>query len=641
MNSFKIAYKLLKNNMSIYGFYLVVLVITVVTYYNFAALQYNDKFVELAKHLQTAMIPSLTCGFVLICTVVFFMWHANGFFFKQRQKEIGVYMLAGVSSSKIGRVYAIESILLGGLSLLIGLPVGILLSKLFLMLLGKSMLVEGQLPFTVSLNAIIQLMVVFGVIFLFLGIKNYRTIKKSQLISMVNAVKQRNTLPKLNYFKGVLGILLILTGYISGLNLKCWDLDLLGSSMTAVVAVCTGTYLIFGSLLTILFSKLSKNKKFVYKNSRLVSVSNIFFRLKGNYRSYAMTAILVASTVTALSVSMSFKQYMDNHVMIEAPYSFSYESNYKSTKDKVIGVIENSSHRLIGINEVQFCVTDIEYLNKNKKVQFSKAAIVTSYSQIKKTLEYLKYENRGSVLKRLKPKENEVVLISEASTIAPPLALKNTQIRINGKDYFIKEGTQVPFIGNVPGLGSKKTYILNDDEYIRICANLSPITLNGFNVTEPENTAELIADISNIFPEEAKKVNPYLNQYIWEYYAMGIFYFLGLIMSLVFMLATLSTIYFKLLSEAFMDREQYTMLRKIGMSKEEVQKSVYVQMGIAFLLPVIIGIIHSIIAMKMLEKILNMVFTFQSLCSIGVFATIMLMFYVVISKKYTEMVYEK
>ena len=286
-------------------------------------------------------------------------------------------------------------------------------------------------------------------------------------------------------------------------------------------------------------------------------------------------------------------------------------------------------------------VLPIEYLNKNKKVQFSKAAIVTSYSQIKKTLEYLKYENRGSVLKRLKPKENEVVLISEASTIAPPLALKNTQIRINGKDYFIKEGTQVPFIGNVPGLGSKKTYILNDDEYIRICANLSPITLNGFNVTEPENTAELIADISNIFPEEAKKVNPYLNQYIWEYYAMGIFYFLGLIMSLVFMLATLSTIYFKLLSEAFMDREQYTMLRKIGMSKEEVQKSVYVQMGIAFLLPVIIGIIHSIIAMKMLEKILNMVFTFQSLCSIGVFATIMLMFYVVISKKYTEMVYEK
>ncbi len=641
MNSFKIAYKLLKNNMSIYGFYLVVLVITVVTYYNFAALQYNDKFVELAKHIQTAMIPSLTCGFVLICTVVFFMWHANGFFFKQRQKEIGIYMLAGVSSSKIGRVYAIESILLGGLSLLIGLPVGILLSKLFLMLLGKSMLVEGQLPFTVSLNAIIQLMVVFGVIFLFLGIKNYRTIKKSQLISMVNAVKQRNTLPKLNYFKGVLGILLILTGYISGLNLKRWDLDLLGSSMTAVVAVCTGTYLIFGSLLTILFSKLSKNKKFVYKNSRLVSVSNIFFRLKGNYRSYAMTAILVASTVTALSVSMSFKQYMDNHVMIEAPYSFSYESNYKGTKEKVIGVIENSSHRLIGINEVQFCVTDIEYLNKNKKVQFSKAAIVTSYSQIKKTLEYLKYENRESVLKRLKPKENEAVLISEASTIAPPLALKNTQIRINGKDYFIKEGTQVPFTGNMPGLGSKKTYILNDDEYIRICANLSPITLNGFNVTEPENTAELIADISKIFPKEAKKVNPYLNQYIWEYYAMGIFYFLGLIMSLVFMLATLSTIYFKLLSEAFMDREQYTMLRKIGMSKEEVQKSVYVQMGIAFLLPVIIGIIHSIIAMKMLEKILNMVFIFQTLCSIGVFATIMILFYVGISKNYTEMVYEK
>ena len=168
MNSFKIAYKLLKNNLKIYGLYFLVLVVTVATYYNFTAIQYNETFVQLTERLQSAVVASATSGFVLICTVIFLCGMPMDSF-KAATKETGLYMLMGISTSKIGRVLAIESILIGSLSLAIGLFIGILFSKLFLMFLGKAMMLEEAMPFSVSAKAIIQLVIVFGIIFVVLG----------------------------------------------------------------------------------------------------------------------------------------------------------------------------------------------------------------------------------------------------------------------------------------------------------------------------------------------------------------------------------------------------------------------------------------------------------------------------------------
>ncbi|GED17911.1 FtsX-like permease family protein [Aneurinibacillus migulanus] len=641
MNSFKIAYKLLKNNLNIYGLYLIVLVVTVATYYNFISIQYNDTFVQLTKRLQSAVIPSMTCGFVLICTVAFFMWHANGFFFKQRQKETGLYMLMGISSSKIGRVFAIESMLLGGLSLLIGLSIGILFSKFFFILLGKVMYLEVELPFTVAPKAILQLVIVFGTLFVVLGFKNYNVVKRSQLINMIHAAKAKPSIPKLNYKKGILGILLIAVGYMIASNFKRWDWDLMTTSMITLVLVSFGTYFFFGSFLTIIFSKLTKSKNMIYKDVRLVSISNIFFRLKANYRSLAMTAILAAATVTACSISLSFKQYAEDHEMIEAPYSLSYESNDKNTKDKVRVTIAESAHELIGVNEVNFFIGNIEYVSKVKKVDYNNEAIITSYSQIQKTLEFLKYKNRKSILKQIKPRENEITFILNANTMAAPINVKGDKIRLDRNTYYIKENIQVPFTGNVAKFGKKNIYVLHDREYEKLKTNVSEITLNGIQITGQEDSEKLVKNIAKIVPDGLAKVSGYVKQYIWEYYALEIFFFLGLIMSIVFMLATFSTIYFKILSDALMDREQYIMLKKIGMSKKEIQKSIYLQIGVAFLFPVILGIIHSVVAINMLEEIMNVSFVLQMMYGIGLFVSIMIVFYVKISKNYTKLVYEE
>ncbi|PEJ98845.1 ABC transporter permease [Bacillus wiedmannii] len=640
MNSFKIAYKLLKNNLKIYGLYFLVLVVTVATYYNFTAIQYNETFVQLTERLQSAVVASATSGFVLICTVIFFMWHANGFFLKQRQKETGLYMLMGISTSKIGRVLAIESILIGSLSLAIGLFIGILFSKLFLMFLGKAMMLEEAMPFSVSAKAIIQLVIVFGIIFVVLGVKNYRIVKKAQLINMLDAAKEKPSPPKYSYKKGFIGVLLIAAGYVIALNFKQWDLDLLLSAMGILILVSLGTYLFFGSSLTIILGKLTKSPKIIYKDVRLVSVSNIFFRQKVNYRSLAMTAILAAATVTAFSVSIAFKQFEMNHEITESPYSLSFESNSTRVKEEVKEVIRESKHDLIEINEIQFFIGQVEYVSNKQNIDLNNKAIITSYSQMKKTLEFLNYGNKTSILNQIKPERNEITFILNANTIASPIYVVGEEVNLNGKKFLISEYTQVPFTGNIKKYGDKNIYILNDSDYKELRKNNSEIVLNGVRITDEKESKEVVNKIKGIVPGGEENVNGLHQNFIWEYYALGPFFFLGLIMSLVFMLATFSTIYFKILSDAFTDKEQYSMLKKIGMSKKEVQRSVYLQVGIVFLLPVIVGMIHSVVAMNMLEQIMNVRFTLPILSGIGLFVLIMLAFYIGLCKNYTKLVYE-
>ncbi|HZG17860.1 MAG TPA: FtsX-like permease family protein [Candidatus Bathyarchaeia archaeon] len=641
MSSFRIAYHLLKNNLQIYGFYLFVLIVTVATYYNFITIQYNDKFVELTERLQSAVIASMTSGFVLLCTVVFFMWHANGFFFKRRQKETGLYMLMGISTSKIGRVFAIENMLLGGLAMLLGLAVGILFSKLFFMFLGKAMSLGEELPFMIAPEAILQIILVFGLIFVLLGIKNFREVKKSQLINMLNAEKEKPAAPAMNVKKGIFGVLLIVVGDFIALHFRTWDMDLMIASMTTLVLVSMGTYLFFGSFLTVVFRKLIQDKTFIYKNVRLVSFSNVFFRLKENYRSLAMTAILAAATVTALSVSLSFKKYADDHVVIEAPYSISFASPDKVTQDRMMTRIEQSSHKVVGVNEVYFFLGTIDYLNATKKVDPNHEAVVTSYSQVKKTLEFINYEDREEALEKIEPKDSEVTFLLNANTMASPINVKGEEIRIQDQTLRITESAQVPFLGNVEKYGKRNIYVVNDQMYEKLKEGRSEVKWVGLKITDQENSEQLVKNVASLVPGGSTKVNGYLQQYIWEYYALGTFFFLGLIMSMVFVLATFSTIYFKMLSDAFMDKEQYTILKKVGMSREEVQKSVHLQVGIAFLLPVLLGVVHSIVAMNMLEEIMNVNFLFQMIVGIGLFVLVMMAFYVGISSSYTKMVYNE
>ncbi|APF25899.1 ftsX-like permease family protein [Clostridium sporogenes] len=635
MNSFKLSFKLFKDNIKIYKLYLLITIVSVAAFYNFLAIENNEAFISVSERFQATSVASISCGFILVCTVIYFIFNADKFFLLNRQKETALYMLMGVTQSKIGQVFAIESLFLGTVSILSGLVFGIILSKLFFMLLAKSIFLNVEIPFKISLDSIFTVILVFSCIFVVIGYRKYRVIKKSKLIDMINAAKRKEDLPKLRYFKGILGVLLILAGYIVGVMIKSWELDLMISSVTALLCVSTGTYLFFGSFMSIVLNKVIKNKKLVYKNVMLVSISNVYFRLKGNYRNLAMTAILCAAAITAFGASLSFNEVAKREAIIQSPYSFSYESDDEKSKEKAVEIIKQSNHQLIGINENKFSLGKVKYKNYPRKVDYNREAIITSYSALKKNLEFLHYKVKDNI----QPKGKEAVFIASATTLSSTFNVVKKEIEINDREFVIKTQEEVPFTGIIDKLGTKNIYVLEDSEYEKVKKGFNEISLNCVQTSKKIDSKQLILDIKKVIHQG--KVYPPISEYTWDYYAMEIFHFLGMVMSIIFILSTFSTMYFKILKDAFMDKEQYITLKKVGMSREEIKKSVYVQVAISFILPCSIAILHSIIAMKMLEQVMNFSFNLQLIISLGLYSITMILFYIFISNNYVNMVYEE
>jgi len=609
-------------------------------YYNFLAVNYNPYLEVLDEQYVFAQVASSLCSIILFLTVLSFMFHANNFFYKLRFKEIGTYMLMGIPGSKVGTVFALESILLGGTAVVIGLPIGLLFSKLFFMLLGKAMILDMQIPFYVPLKAVSTLLLILAVIILVMGLKNYLMVRRSKLIQILNAAKKEQSLPKSRWIRGLLGVACILTAYYLALNILDLPFDLpmnfMETTVLILILVCIGTYFFFGSFLAIIFNELIQKKKVIYKGARLVSFSNTLFRLGTHYRSLSMTAILCAATLAAFSGSLALKYFADTNAAVEAPYSITYINQDEETNQRIKTLIQESPHQILTERESRFIKGEVSY--KSGSGQRSETCLITSYSEVRKSLMLTRPGNYQEILKDIEPQDNETVSILHSNLVFSGISYVGDNLVIQGRDYVLKKEVKIPFIGEMHDIGQYQTYIVTDEQYDELSNNIEEMTLYGINITDPEDSIQLVGKIAGVMKNPGDNLNSYAGQYQYKYYLIGAFYFMGLVMAIVFVISTFSTIYFKILSDAILDREQYKILMKIGMTEQEIAGSIYTQVGIAFFLPSLLGIMHGVMAIKALESFIHYKFTGSILMGVGIMILAMTGFYVFMSKKYQDMV---
>jgi putative ABC transport system permease protein len=405
MNAFKISWLLFKNNLKLYQFYLVVLILATAIYYNFLAVNYNPYLQVLDEQYAFAQAASSLCSIILFLTVLSLMFHANNFFYKLRFKEIGTYMLMGIPGSKVGTVFALESILLGGTAVVIGLPIGLLFSKLFFMLLGKAMILDIRIPFYIPLKAVGTLLLILAVIILVMGLKNYRMVRRSKLIEILNAAKKEQSLPKIRWIRGLLGLVCILTAYYLALNILAlpfnFTAELHGDHRIDPAPGLYGNLFFFGSFLAIILNALIQRKKVIYKGARLVSFSNTLFRLETHYRSLSMTAILCAATLAAFSGSLALKYFADTNAAVEAPYSITYMNQDEATNQRIKALIQESTHQILAEHESRFIKGEVSY--KSGSGERTETCLITSYSEVRKSLMLTRPGNYQEILKDIEP----------------------------------------------------------------------------------------------------------------------------------------------------------------------------------------------------------------------------------------------
>ncbi|MGG2467544.1 FtsX-like permease family protein [Paraclostridium bifermentans] len=620
MNLFKLSLMNIRQSIKNYGVYIFSMVFSIAVFYNFTTLIFSKQFLEI-KDLSVVSMAGGMCAFVLIFFFIFFISYSSKFFIEQRKKEFGIYTFMGVENKQIALMFSLEALIIGLISMIIGMGIGILLNKIFLMILVKLSYVNKVINFEINFISVIQTLLIFLIILIGVFIKEYICLIKTDISKLINAKKiyqlENN---KLNNTKGVVGFIIIILGYLLILKYKEANVAFPIAIMATVIMTIIGTHFLFRGFFSIFIRNIIKNKKRLYSKTNIVSYNNIIFRIKDNNKTLAQAAILIACSLTCIMVAFCMSSCFSSGFENEYPYSIYYTSENKDD-DKSLDMAVNLSNE-----DVKYKTTVDLIPYKSNLSMYINDVYLAKYSDVENLLKHGKVKHEKDIEKN-KPKKGEAILLVDtrvmnAFKINDNLKISNESIKIN---------KNIP--SNIMGQSTNGTLVLNDNDYEKLKTKLNKkevyfkaITLNNF-----ENTNS----IAQYMRENSKSEIYSADQFDKSaYYAINGVYFVGCFLALVFTVSLGSIMYFKCIQDASIDKERFNTLRKIGVSQEYINKAVFKQLGIFFILPVIVGSIHGIVA----GYAVNSMFNSDHLELIGVsliiFSFIYLIFYIISTKKY-------
>lgn len=620
MNLFKLSLMNIRQSIKNYGVYIFSMVFSIAVFYNFTTLIFSKQFIEI-KDLNAVSMAGGMCAFVLIFFFIFFISYSSKFFIEQRKKEFGIYTFMGVENKQIALMFSLEALIIGLISMIIGMGIGILLNKIFLMILVKLSYVNKVINFEINFISVIQTLLIFLIILIGVFIKEYICLIKTDISKLINAKKiyqlENN---KLNNTKGVVGFIIIILGYLLILKYKEANVAFTIAIMATVIMTIIGTHFLFRGFFSIFIRNIIKNKKRLYSKTNIVSYNNIIFRIKDNNKTLAQAAILIACSLTCIMVAFCMSSCFSSGFENEYPYSIYYTSENKDD-DKSLDMAIN-----LGNEDVKYKTTVDLIPYKSNLSMYINDVYLAKYSDVENLLKHGKVKHEKDIEKN-KPKKGEAILLVDTRVMN---AFKiNDNLKISNE--LIKINKNIP--SNIMGQSTNGTLVLNDNDYEKLKTKLNKkevyfkaITLNNF-----ENTNS----IAQYMRENSKSEIYSADQFDKTiYYAINGVYFVGCFLALVFTVSLGSIMYFKCIQDASIDKERFNTLRKIGVSQEYINKAVFKQLGIFFILPVIVGSIHGIVA----GYAVNSMFNSDHLELIGVsliiFSFIYLIFYIISTKKY-------
>ena len=622
MNLFKLSFMNLKQNIKNYGMYIFSMIFSILVFYNFRTLTYSEQFNEL-QDIKVVSVISAMCAMVLFLFFIYFISYSSKFFIEQRKKEFGIYTFMGVENKKIALLFAGEGLLIGIIALIGGIFGGILTNKLFLMALVKISNLNKVMKFEISYSAIIDTSCIFIAILIIVFIKEYITLLKTDISKLINATHiYQSDNSKNKTLQGLLGLIIILLAYVLIIYYKKFNIMFAVAIMATVIMVILGTVLLFKGFFTFIVGKLIDNKNFLYKNTNIISYNNIIFRIRDNNKVLAQITILITCCLTALTVSLATRTIFTDSKKDDYPYSIMYEGNLN---DKVV------EKALIQSKEKIDFKLDTKIIPLKTKLAYINEADLISYSQVKKILNYRNLDNENKFLET-DLKNNEAILLIPKSMIN---AFNfNVNINLGNEKIKIIDSYSMNLFGRMRN--DQGTIIVNDNTYNTLKKqlkekeiNISSITLKNF-----DNSKEISKYIKENSKLQVYSVDNFDDS---SYSFINAIYFIGMFLALVFIVSVGSIMYFKCISDASKDKERFDTLRKIGTSEEYINKSIYKQIGIFFLFPAIVSIIHSAVASYAVTNLFNQDWKMTMLIITILFIVIYTIYYLITARKYISL----
>ncbi|UNP75978.1 ABC transporter permease [Bacillus nitratireducens] len=638
MSLYSIALRNIKRNFKDYFIYFASMIFSIVIYFTFKSLQYNSQVGEAGDRVSDGF---QLASVMLIIFVAIFIIYSNGFFTRKRKKEIGLYSLLGIRKKEIGKMLFYENMLMGLLSLIIGIVIGSLLTKSFLQLLVSMMELGVNVHFEVPIGAVIDTAVIFCFIILYTSFKGYRVIYQFKLIELFRADNEGEVMPKGSKIMAIVSVLLIGSGYflsVSAMENVNSD-NFMPLALSILLATVLGTYLLFMFFTVFVLKRVRNKKSSFYNGMQIVTTSQLLYRIRGNAKSLATIAVLSAVTLTAVgtSVTMYYNAYMQAKKY--KPVSYSYEKKDDYVDRKVSGILKEEIEK----NEVihQYELETVKVVGEfgddvsNKDALKSRTTNLMAQSSFNKIAKYLNEE-----IVDLKKTEAYAFdgMYSEGNRDSGVYKNRNAIFQIGEVAPVQVKEVKARNITNLYEL----VVVVPDEVYEQAKKTVGSHTVQNIDVKDERNSKVLTEKLKQVIPVEDAEGN---NQFS-DFYTIfrdgiemsGLIMFSGMFLGLVFLLATGSIIYFKQLTEAHADRERYIVLRKLGVTKKEMKKAIAKQMRFIFFIPLVVGILHTLFALKGLATVLPYEIAVPLLISIGVYSVIYIGYYFLTVRSYFRIV---
>ena len=276
----RLAFTNIKNNKTLYMPYIISGMVMIAMFYVMMFLNNSKGLGKVPGADALASIMGLGCGTIAVFSYIF-LFYTNSFIIKRRKKEVGIYNILGMEKRHIARVLIIETLTVALAAIVSGIIAGILFSKLMIMFLYRIINIKAQIDFAVSTGAVVNTILIFGVLYFLTLIYNLMQVKLANPIELLRGGNVGEKEPKSKWLIAIIGLGCLAGGYYIAITTKS-PLQVLSLFFVAVLLVIVGTYLLFISGSIVILKALRKNKKFYYNKKHFAAVSGMIYRMKQN-----------------------------------------------------------------------------------------------------------------------------------------------------------------------------------------------------------------------------------------------------------------------------------------------------------------------------------------------------------------------
>lgn len=588
---------------------------------------------------------------------VIFLYYTNSFLIKRRKKELGLYNILGLEKRHIAKVLCWETLLSGLIAIGLGLGLGALLDRLMYLLLLNLLRFDVSMTYTFLPRVAVLTALLFAGIFVLLLLSNLIQVGRAKPIELLRGGQVGEKEPKVKWPLVVIGLLALGTGYYLAVTTES-VMTALGVFFLAVILVIIGTYCLFlaGSIAVLKIMK--RNKGYYYKPRHFVSVSGMLYRMKQN--AVGLANICILSTMVLVTVSTTVSLYGGVSDILERRYPYDLEAHFYNAAEPVKGYA-----RSVLEQAAQEAGLEIEDMVNYESLTMSVVQDGNALSAELSTdlpgayVQFLTVEGWEALTgQQLQPLgDHQVALCVQEGNLGD-------QINLLGEDYTVTQRIQeAPKNGSLAAYISNTYYIVVADDVT--LAHLQQSEAASRNYSNDLNwelavtlsgTDEEKLEVIDAFRQQLKTEELTLNgsSYPLDWYASvrqdniqeayglyGGFLFLGILLGLLFLMATVLIIYYKQIIEGYDDRSRFQIMRQVGMSKKLISSSVRSQVLTMFLLPLGVAAVHLCFAFPLLTRVLSalaldnvMIFFWCTLITFAAFVVVYVLVYLITARVY-------